>query len=332
MPNLARYVQAGGYARFEVANPPQTEVSWTSVATGLNPGGHGIFDFVHRDPAGYAPYVSLLPTKRGLFGTQFALPSKACTIFERATQEGFPATALWWPATFPAKPGIPVRTLPGLGTPDIHGRLGVGTLFSTDAGLAQEDRKTSTAALERCGKDRYSGLLRGPARRKRGGTQESTLEFQLDLTSDKSARLTMGERCIELVVGRWSPILESSFRVGRLFKINSLTRMILTQMGPEITLYILPLQIHPLHSPWRYATPRTFVKRTWRACGPFLTLGWSQDTIGLEEGCITDRQFFDLCESIFETRKHVLLHQLQSFREGILASVFDSLDRVQHMF
>jgi len=93
-----------------------------------------------------------------------------------------------------------------------------------------------------------------------------------------------------------------------------------------------PLQLHPLHSPWRYATPRAFVRQTWQACGPFLTLGWPQDTTGLEERCITDSQFLDLCESIFRTRERVLVRQLQRFREGILACVFDSLDRVQHMF
>ncbi len=54
LPNLTRYVATRGYAHFTVANPPQSEVSWTSIATGLNPGGHGMFDFVHRDPATYA--------------------------------------------------------------------------------------------------------------------------------------------------------------------------------------------------------------------------------------------------------------------------------------
>ncbi len=68
MPNLARFVEAGKYARFTVSDPPQTEVSWTSIATGLDPGGHGIFDFVHRDPATYTPFVSILPTKRSCGG------------------------------------------------------------------------------------------------------------------------------------------------------------------------------------------------------------------------------------------------------------------------
>ena len=66
LPNLARYVDVNAYARFAVSNPPQSEVSWTSIATGLNPGGHGMFDFVHRNPANYALNVSLLPTKSGI--------------------------------------------------------------------------------------------------------------------------------------------------------------------------------------------------------------------------------------------------------------------------
>lgn len=326
--NLTRYVESGGYARLAVATPPQTEVSWTSIATGLNPGGHGIFDFVHRDPATYTPYVSLLPTKRGLFGTQFVPPFKAHTIFDKVAEQGFPATAFWWPATFPARPESLASTMPGLGTPDIRGRIGVGTLFSTDKELDKEKKKTPVEVLTRRGRGRFTGLFRGPASKKR----ESTADLQIDLIDDDSARLTIGKQTVELKKGVWSPILEIPFRVGRFLSTRALTRVILTQIQPDVALYALPLQIHPLHSLWRYAVPRSFVKQTWTECGPFLTLGWPQDTTALEEQCITDEQFLDLCESIFAIRKGVWAYHLERFHEGILASIFDSLDRVQHMF
>jgi predicted AlkP superfamily phosphohydrolase/phosphomutase len=332
LPNLTKYVESLGYSRFEIAIPPQTEVSWTSIATGLNPGGHGVFDFVHRNPATYTPYVSLLPTRRGFLGTQFAPPFEAHTIFEEAAREGYPATALWWPATFPYQSRSLVRTVPGLGAPDIRGRLGVGTAFSVDVGSGDGARKTSVERLERIGRDRYTGLLKGPALRKRQGVQAATAELRLDVVDEKVVRLSVGNHSVELTEGVWSPILEVSFKVGRFLSVRSLTRAILTQVRPAVAAYVLPLQIHPLHSPWRYAAPRSFVKRIWRDCGPFLTLGWPQDTTALEEGFITDRQFLDLCGSILEARECVFMHQLQEFREGILASVFDSLDRVQHMF
>ena len=88
MPNLRKYIDSGNYSRFKVSDPPQTEVSWTSIATGLDPGGHGIFDFVHRDPQSYTPFVSLLPTEKKAFGVQFTSPYRTRTIFEEATRMG----------------------------------------------------------------------------------------------------------------------------------------------------------------------------------------------------------------------------------------------------
>jgi hypothetical protein len=92
------------------------------------------------------------------------------------------------------------------------------------------------------------------------------------------------------------------------------------------------LQIHPLSSAWPYGAPRNFLKKTWNEHGPFLTLGWPQDTTGLNEGILTDQQFLHLCDSIFATRERIFNSQLENFREGVLGIVFDTMDRVQHMF
>jgi predicted AlkP superfamily phosphohydrolase/phosphomutase len=328
LPNLDKYVQLDGYRNFTVANPPQSEVSWTSIATGLDPGGHGIFDFVHRNPANYGLKVSLLPTKDNILGTHFVPPSNARTIFEQATRKGYQATALWWPATFPARVDLPVRTFPGLGTPDIQGKLGVGSLFTLDAGLKREGYKTAIDTFESQGQDLFTGHLQGPSKKDRN----ASLEFSLRLLDEDRARLRIGGHDLNLRKGEWSEILELSFKLGLFLNVQVVTRVILTASKPEPQLYFLPLQIHPLRSPWRYATPSGFVKDVWKKEGPFLTLGWPQDTTGLEEGWIDDDQFIALCESIAAKRERILFRQLEDFDEGILASVFDSLDRLQHMF
>ena len=333
LPNLAKFVQMNSYRRFAVANPPQSEVSWTSIATGLNPGGHGIFDFVHRNPGSYTPSVSLLPTKTTSgIGTQFVPPHTAYTLFEQAADDGYPATVMWWPATFPARLEVPVRSFPGLGAPDIQGRLGVGTYFSVDSSWNDGTHKSQFAILTPKGNGRFTGVLPGPVKKTRLGTEPIPLEIQLEMTGDASARLILDKQRVELRVGEWSPILEITFNAGFFVKVWAITRFILTQAGSKPKLYALPLQIHPLHSPWRYATPPGFVKDTWKAAGPFLTLGWPQDTTALEEGCITDEQFLTLCDSIFEMRERVFMHQLRNFQEGVLGTVFDTLDRVQHMY
>jgi predicted AlkP superfamily phosphohydrolase/phosphomutase len=331
-PNLEKYVKAGNYARFSVSNPPQSEVSWTSIATGADPGVHGMFDFVLRNPATYSLSPSLLPTKTDLLGTQFVPPYSTRTLFEQATINGYPASVLWWPATFPARLELPVQTIPGLGTPDIQGRLGVGAVYSPDRSLADPKLKTPVELLEGGGKGRYRGILKGPSQRTRGGSKEIALEFQLELDDEKTGRLTFAKTSIDLVVGQWTPIFEVTFKAGFMVSIQAITRAILTQAEPEPRLYFLPLQIHPLHSPYRYATPQGFVKETWNGYGPFLTLGWPQDTTGLEEGWINDEQFIALCQSIDDTREKIFFHHLNKFQEGVLANVFDTLDRLQHMF
>src|SRR5215510_169288 len=59
LPNLARLRALGGYSRVQTTYPAQTPVAWSTFATGVNPGGHGIFDFIRRDPKTYLPDLAL---------------------------------------------------------------------------------------------------------------------------------------------------------------------------------------------------------------------------------------------------------------------------------
>ncbi len=329
LPNFQKFANQGGYSRLDVCSPPQTEVSWTSIATGADPGGHGIFDFVHRDPATYAPFVSILPTKKGIAGEQFVPPYTAKTFFEEAAALGYPATALWWPAMFPARPELPVMTLPGLGTPDIRGQLGVGTLFTSEN---ETKPKTSVAKLEPEGRNRFTAALPGPQTAGREGPRTIVLPLSLEVIDGKLARLTIDKTQVDLRLGEWSEIVELKFKAGMLLNIHAITKFILTSLNGTVRLYALPLQIHPAHTIWHYSSSGSFAKKLWNEVGPYLTLGWPQDTTGLEEGCITDEQFLDLCAKIFERRIQILLHLMKNFDEGVLASIFDDLDRVQHMF
>jgi predicted AlkP superfamily phosphohydrolase/phosphomutase len=329
LPNLSEFNRHGGYTRLEICSPPQTEVSWTSIATGADPGGHGIFDFVHRDPATYTPYISILPTRQGILGEQFVPPYTAKTFFEEACELGYPATALWWPAMFPARPELSVMTLPGLGTPDIRGQLGVGTLFSTEV---EDKKKVRVCKLESAGKNRYTADLPGPQVPGKSGPRTITLPLSLEMVDGDFAELSVDGMKVRLRKSEWSGILELRFKAGLLFNIHAITRVILTHTSGTIRFYFLPLQIHPLHSTWNYTPSKSFAKKIWDDVGPYLTVGWPQDTTGLEDGCINDEQFLELCQIIFDQRVKILYYLLNNFEEGVLAGIFDCLDRVQHMF
>src|SRR5512141_141116 len=280
LPNFEKFLGQGGYSQLEVCSPPQTEVSWTSMATGADPGGHGIFDFVHRDPATYIPYVSILPMRKGPLGENFVPPYTARTFFEEAASMGYPATALWWPAMFPARPELPVDTLPGLGTPDIRGQLGVGTLFTSED---EKKKKTAVVKLTPAGSHRYKADLPGPQTKGKDGPRTVTLPVEVEVIDSQTARVMIGDQRIELRLGQWSEIVELRFKAGMLFNIHAITRLIATRLENSVRVYSLPLQIHPLHSTWHYAASNSFSKKLWKDVGPYLTLGWPQDTTGLEE-------------------------------------------------
>ena len=58
MPHFSALAESGGFTSLATTMPPQSPVAWSTFITGLDPEGHGIFDFIHRDPATLAPYLS----------------------------------------------------------------------------------------------------------------------------------------------------------------------------------------------------------------------------------------------------------------------------------
>lgn len=55
LPNLAKLRQQGSFSPLRPTIPSQTPVSWSTFSTGLNPGRHGVFDFLKRNPKDYKP-------------------------------------------------------------------------------------------------------------------------------------------------------------------------------------------------------------------------------------------------------------------------------------
>jgi len=70
LPNLKRLQDMGGFSSLTPTNPPQTPVSWSTFATGVNPGRTKIFDFIRRKQGSYIPDLALRgeSTKTVFFG------------------------------------------------------------------------------------------------------------------------------------------------------------------------------------------------------------------------------------------------------------------------
>jgi predicted AlkP superfamily phosphohydrolase/phosphomutase len=72
LPHLAHLRDIGTYAPLGTTTPPQTPVSWSSFATGKNPGKNGIFDFLRRDLKTYQPDFAMydIGSRKVLLGKQ----------------------------------------------------------------------------------------------------------------------------------------------------------------------------------------------------------------------------------------------------------------------
>ncbi len=64
LPNLSRMRERGSFTRLATTTPPQSPTAWSTFITGLDPAEHGIFDFVHRDPATMQPFLSMAETTK----------------------------------------------------------------------------------------------------------------------------------------------------------------------------------------------------------------------------------------------------------------------------
>jgi len=122
LPNFSRL----HYSRLPTINPSQSPVVWTTIATGVPPSDHGIFDFIQRDPKNYLPYLSMLQLK----GFRYLRPVRAKTFWEKASEKEIPSTIIRWPVTFPPAP-FKGRILSGLGVPDIR-RASMGSAHETE--------------------------------------------------------------------------------------------------------------------------------------------------------------------------------------------------------
>jgi predicted AlkP superfamily phosphohydrolase/phosphomutase len=67
LPHLAELRRRGTYEPLLSTIPSQTPVSWSTFSTGLNPGRHGIFDFLKRDPQTYHPSFAAFDEKKEPF-------------------------------------------------------------------------------------------------------------------------------------------------------------------------------------------------------------------------------------------------------------------------
>ncbi len=342
LPNFSAIEKEGTFAPLLSTEPPISPVAWSTFSTGVNPGKHNIFDFLTTDRATYMPKIScseILPPRRTLRIGKRILPlsrphiellRKSKSFWKVAGEHGIFSSVLRVPFTFPPEKFYG-NQLSGLGTPDLRGTQGSFSYYSETRQESTDIWEGMTEILEKTEPGFFRGRLRGPEHPFRKGRHFLSTPFTLKVDdSGRGAVLRVGKENVHLEpdrISRWIPV---EFRAG-MIRISGVVQLVLNSVTP-VGLYVSPIHIDPAKPSMPVSHPKVFSVYLSRLLGPFATLGMAEDTTAVNEKVLSEDAFLQQVYRTQEEREKAFFDSLSKVRSGMVVQVFESTDRIQHMF
>jgi predicted AlkP superfamily phosphohydrolase/phosphomutase len=336
MPSFAQLARDGAFSTLQTTIPPESPVAWMSAATGMNPGRHGLFDFIKRNPKNYLPDLSILKTAPKSAwsrpGQPYVPASAQKTFWDILGEHGIPTVVVRWPVTFPATP-VNGRLLSGLGVPDVTGSLG-RYAFITTAPIAADDKAPDRVVEVRWDGPVIETALPGPQIMAFTGQKTSSVPLRIERVQGQQ-KITL--RCgkndpLDLAPGQWSNYISISFPGGLSRDCPAMVRFYLTSLEPELKLYVTAPQIDPKAPAFPISHSQGYAGELAQAIGSYSTLGMPEDTQAVLHGRIPPAAFLELCDRLSREREAMFDEELKKSDRGLLAIVFDTSDRIQHMY
>jgi len=345
LPNLSRLAARGGYSRLRSTFPSITPVAWSSFTTGTNPGKHNIFDFLDRDPRTYLPRLSSTEIgsvdrvlKLGKFRIPLAKPDirllrKSKPFWTILGEHNIWSTIIRVPITFPPDKFYGAQ-LGAMCIPDLLGTQGTFLLFTTRSSDENFQEGGLRFELSPNGsKDTFDAVIQGPENTFLEGNPPMELPLRLELDRNaQSGLVSVNGDVVELQRGTLSEWVKLSFKAVAGMKVTGICRMMITEMDEHVSLYVSPINIEPEKPVMPISHPSYYCSYLEKKLGPFATLGLAEDTWALNEKVTDDHTFMTQTCDIENEREAMLFTALDRLRDGVLVTVFDATDRVNHMF
>jgi predicted AlkP superfamily phosphohydrolase/phosphomutase len=135
-----------------------------------------------------------------------------------------------------------------------------------------------------------------------------------------------------LKANEYSPWIRVKFRSAPGVSVHGIVRFLITETGAEFAMYATPVQIDPEKPALPISHPAYYASYLAKALGTYSTLGMAEDTWALNEGVIDEQAFLDQAYLLLAEREAMFRNALEKTPRGVVACVFDTSDRVQHMF
>jgi predicted AlkP superfamily phosphohydrolase/phosphomutase len=359
MPNFTKLAARGGLQPLATANPPQSPVAWSTFVTGRNPGGHGIYDFVHRDPKTYLPVSSATPPAEPgsaveLFGYYLPLSGESpqnnrggVPFWDPLLGAGVDVEVYRVPGNYPPTPSD-ANVLAGMGTVDMRGGYGVYTWFTTRAVAGREELKgdiqqVSLSDDDLDGKpDTVRGTLKGPPDVFRlppgqipGDADYLTTPVTFRIDPDEDTLLVeAGDGRTVLREGEWSDWMTLRFDPlpAGLMPMEGIVRFYVRQVRPDFEVYASPINISPASPAQDISTPSDFASELYELLGYFYTQGMPEDTNALKDRLFDDDDYRRQVALVQEDAGAMLDLALDRFRRGDMTFMYLSdIDLQSHM-
>lgn len=333
LPNLAKIRQTGCYGRLQTTYPAQTPVAWSSFATGTNPGGHGVFDFISRDPETYQPDAALSrfePPKNVFLPPRVVNQRKGVPLWQTLTQAGVPSVVLRCPCSFPPE-SMQGKMLAGVGVPDLRGSQSKGTFYTQDRTVVAQENE-QLIPLDP-GTDLKTRVI-GPRNTKLSPLSDTFCEIRVLV--DKAARKLVIESGgapsrVEVPEKSWSEWTRFKFKFSMLQSVTGIARIYVRQLEPHLEFYVSAVNFDPVAPMFPVSSPGGYAKELAEDIGLFSTLGMAEEHNGLNNGRLDENAYLRHCDLVLRERERMMRFELDRFHEGLFFMLYDTPDRVQHM-
>jgi predicted AlkP superfamily phosphohydrolase/phosphomutase len=342
LPHFRALSEEGGFRPLTTSMPPQSAVAWSDFITGMNAGGHGVVDFIARDPATYLPYLStsetVEPTKKitigdwviPLSGGEVRLLRKGKAFWEILESNGIPTTIVRLPSNFPpVKTGG--RSLSGMGTPDVLGTYGTFSFYTTKSETGAE---TSGKVFQvEVKNNTVKASLLGPINTFKKARSTVNIDFVVKIDPENPiAKITVQGHEVLLNEKEWSDWVQVKFKFMPFQSMTGIFRFYLKELKPDFQLYVSPINLDPINPAFPICTPDGYSKELVDAIGYFYTQGMPEDTWALNNDRIANEAFLELSDYILMKRKRMLQFEMERLASGLLVVYFSTTDPIQHMF
>ncbi len=345
LPNFKKLAASGSFLPLGSSVPPQSPVAWSNFITGTDPGGHAIFDFVHRDPRNYMPIFSAsesLPGKHEIKLGDLILPLSGGKINNLRRGRAFwqiledydiPATIFKIPSNYPPVESKQ-KTFSGMGTPDLKGYYGLFNFYTNEY-------KTITEEYGGGGRvhdvfvigNRVESRIPGPNNPFKKGNPETFVDFKVFIDPvHPVAKIAYQNQEFILKEKEWSGWKKIKFDFIPGQGVSGICLFYLKEVRPKFKLYVSPINIDPADPALPLSTPDSYSKELARKFGPFFTKGLPADTAALENEVLDENEFLTQDELVYQESVAILEDELKNFRSGLLFYYFSNTDQRQHMF